>query len=65
MGHFLADDSHFSSGYISFHYSMQQASATPGTQQLSLCNPTWVPAISGAWESWKNDAPTVKNTSIN
>lgn len=65
MSYFLADDSHFSSGYISFHYSTQQASATAGTQQLSLYLNASLGAISWAWESWKNDAPTVRNTSMN
>lgn len=46
MSYFLADDSHFSSGYISFHYSTQQASATAGTQQLSLyLNASLVPFL--------------------
>lgn len=69
LGHFLAYDSHFSSSYIFFHYSTQQAFATSSTQLRSFCNPTWVPAyeaaLCGAWESWKNDAPTMENTSMN
>lgn len=69
MGHFLTYESHFSSGYIFFHYSRQQAAAAAGAQQPSLCNSTWPSAyeatISGAWESWKNDAPIMENASVN
>lgn len=69
LGHFIAYHSHFSSGYTFFHCSRQQASATSGTQHTSLSKIPFVPAqeaaISGAWENWKDDAPTMENTSVN